>query len=91
MTKGASVIVERAGFPFESAVANSDFTLGSLTAITSQHWVFAQDGDHFTASIKVPNTSSGTVSGLYLRMLRLPLIASIKSIFLPPFSLMIIP
>jgi hypothetical protein len=28
-----------------------DLILGSLTMITSQHWVLAQEGAHLTASI----------------------------------------
>src|SRR4030043_2479193 len=84
MIKGASVMEERAGFVLTSVTASSYFTFWSFTTITSQHCVLAHEGDHLTASKRVLNTSSETGSGLYFRILLLPLIASIKSIFYPP-------
>jgi hypothetical protein len=88
MTKGASVMEERAGFVLVRVLANSDFIFGSLTTTISQHCVLAHEGDHLTASKRVLNTSSETGSGLYFRILLLPLIASIKSIFYPPSLLL---
>jgi hypothetical protein len=85
------MIEERAGLLFGRAPATSDFIFGSLTTITFQHWVLAQEGAHLTASIKVWSVSSATGSDLYFRILRLPLIASIRSIFNSSFLLMIIP
>ena len=67
---------ERAGFPGGKVSATFALVSCSLMTITSQHWVFAHEGDHLTASKNVPNITSERGSGLYFRMLLRPLMAS---------------
>src|SRR4030042_1936340 len=87
---GASTIAEWARLVSGTVLKISDFIFGSLTTITSQHCVFAQDGDHLTPSNSFWRVSSGTGSALYFRMLLLPLIASINSTLMPSFLLLFI-